>query len=135
MASVSRQFQEFILDLLAPLGPVPRRMFSGVGLFHSGVMFGMLIREAFYLRVDERTRARFEAAGSAPFSYLRGEREVSLGAYYTVPEGLLDQSDELLQWARDAIAAASAVKRRPRAKQAARRPPRSGARPPRAARS
>jgi TfoX/Sxy family transcriptional regulator of competence genes len=37
---------------------------------------------------------------------------VSIGAYYSVPEGLLDQPDELRQWARDGIAAARAVKRR-----------------------
>jgi DNA transformation protein len=112
MASVSRQFQDFILDLLAPLDPVARRMFSGVGLFHGGVMFGLLIREAFYLRVDDSTREQYERAGSAAFSYNRAGRMVSLAAYYTVPEGLLDQPDELLRWARDAIGAARTAKRR-----------------------
>ena len=81
-------------------------MFSGVGLFHGGAMFGLLVRDAMYLRVDDATRERFERAGSRPFSYMRGEREVSLSAYYVVPEDLLDRQDELLQWARDAIAAA-----------------------------
>jgi DNA transformation protein len=112
MPTVTRQFQEFILDLLAPLDPVARRMFSGVGLFHGGVMFGLLVRDAFYLRVDDRTRERFERAGSAAFGYVRGGRQVSIASYYAVPEGLLDQPDELLQWARDAIGAARAVKRR-----------------------
>jgi len=112
MASVTRQYQDFILDLLAPLDPLPRRMFSGVGLFQDGVMFGLLVRDTFYLRVSDATRAEFERAGSGPFSYNRAGRMVSLAAYYEVPEGLLDQPDELLQWARDAIAAARAVKRR-----------------------
>jgi len=111
MSSVSKQFQDFILDLLAPLTPVARRMFSGVGLFHGGVMFGLLVRDVCYLRVDDSTRGRFEQAGSRPFSYNRGGNAVSLGAYYEVPDGLLDQSDELLQWARDAIGAARAAKR------------------------
>jgi DNA transformation protein len=108
---VSRGFQDFILDLLGPLHPMPRRMFSGVGLFNGGVMFGLLVRDAFYLRVDEVTRERFERAGSAPFSYLRGERQVSLSAYYAVPEDLLDRQDELLQWARGAMEAARAAHR------------------------
>jgi len=112
--SVSPQFRDFILDLLSPLHPLPRRMFSGVGLFCDGVMFGLLVQEAFYLRVDARTRTQFEAAGSGPFTYRRGERDVSLGAYYVVPEGLLDRPDELLVWARDAIGAAQAGKRRKR---------------------
>jgi DNA transformation protein and related proteins len=106
MPSVSTGFQDFVLDLLGPLDAVPRRMFSGVGLFHGGVMFGLLVRKALYLRVDDITRERFECAGSEPFSYRRGERQVSLSAYYVVPEGLLDQQDELLQWARGAIEAA-----------------------------
>jgi DNA transformation protein len=112
MPTVSRQFQEFILDLLAPLDPMARRMFSGVGLFHGGAMFGLLVRDVFYLRVDDKTRERYERAGSSAFSYVRGDRSVSLAAYYQVPEGLLDQQDELLQWARDAIGAARAGKRR-----------------------
>src|SRR6516165_2292773 len=104
--AVSRGFQDFILDLLAPLDPLPRRMFSGVGLFHGGVMFGLLVRDMMYLRVDDITRERFIHAGSRPFSYRRGEREVSLSAYYVVPEDLLDRQDELLQWTRDAAEAA-----------------------------
>jgi DNA transformation protein and related proteins len=106
MPGVSRGFQDFILDLVGPLHPVPRRMFSGVGLFHDGVMFGLLVRDTFYLRVDDGTRERFERAGSAPFSYMRGERQVSLSAYYGVPEDLLDRQDELQRWARGAIEAA-----------------------------
>jgi DNA transformation protein len=104
--AVSRGFQDFILDLLDPLNPVARHMFSGVGLFHGGAMFGLLVRDTFYLRVDETTREQFERAGSSPFTYQRGQREVSLSAYYAVPENLLDQPDELLQWTRDAIATA-----------------------------
>jgi len=112
MSGVSQQFHDFILDLLAPLDPAARRMFSGVGLFHGGVMFGLLVREAFYLRVDDDTRERFQRAGSTAFSYMRGGRRVSIAAYYAVPEGLLDQPDELLQWARHAIGSARAAQRR-----------------------
>jgi DNA transformation protein len=111
MASVTPQFRGFILDLLAPLEPVARAMFSGVGLFHGGAMFGLLVRDTCYLRTDAATRARFAEAGSAPFSYRRGDRTVSIAAYYAVPETLLDQPDELLDWARDAVRVARAAKR------------------------
>ena len=109
---VSSSFQNLVLDLLAPIGPLPRRMFSGVGLFHTGVMFGLLVRDTLYFRVDATTRVRFENAGSVPFSYTRSGRVVSLGGYYAVPEELMDRPDELLQWARDAVAVARAVRRR-----------------------
>ncbi len=104
--AVSRGYQAFILDLLGPLEPMARRMFSGVGLFHNGVMFGLIARDVLYFRVDDTTRERFERAGSRPFSYMRGTREVSLSAYYLVPEDLLDRQDDLLQWARDAVTSA-----------------------------
>jgi DNA transformation protein len=123
MPNVSTGFQDFVLDLLGPLDPMPRRMFSGVGLFHGGAMFGLLVRDTMYLRVDDTTRERFEHAGSEPFSYRRGDRQVSLSAYYGVPEDLLDWQDELLQWARGAIEAA-----RRAASSARSAPPRSGAR-------
>jgi DNA transformation protein len=106
---VSQEFQAFILDLLAPLNPVARRMFSGVGLFRDGVMFGLLARDSMHLRVDARSRERFEAAGSAPFTYNRAGRTVSIESYYALPDGLLDQPDELQDWARDAIGAALAA--------------------------
>jgi DNA transformation protein and related proteins len=109
---VTPHFQAFILDLLAPLAPLPRRMFSGVGLFHSGAMFGLLVRDTMYLRVDASTRERFERAGSLPFSYTRAGRQVSLSAYYAVPEEMFDQPDELLQWARDAVTVARSARRR-----------------------
>ena len=112
MPGVSPRFQVFIVDLLAPLSPVARRMFSGVGLFHSGAMFGLLVRDTLYFRVDATTRERFECAGSEPFSYMRGERRVRLSAYYAVPEDLFDQPDELLTWARDAVTVARAASRR-----------------------
>jgi len=109
---VTPRFQAFIVDLLAPLAPLPRRMFSGVRLFHSGAMFGLLVRDTMYLRVDAATRERFARAGSQPFSYTRSGRQVSLSAYYAVPEEMFDQPDELLQWARDAITVARSARRR-----------------------
>jgi DNA transformation protein len=87
-------------------------MFSGVGLFRDGVMFGLMARDVLYFRVDDTTRQRFETAGSRPFSYMRGTREVSLSAYYLVPEDLLDRQDELVQWARDSVTSARAGQRR-----------------------
>jgi DNA transformation protein len=109
--AVSHNFQNFILDLLGPFNPVPRRMFSGVGLFHGGVMFALLVRDAMYLRVDDITRERFRRAGSRPFSYRRGGRQISLSAYWVLPEQLLDQHDELLDWVNDAIHAARTARK------------------------
>jgi DNA transformation protein len=112
--AVGAEFREFVLDLLAPLRPSARRMFGGVGIMRDGVMFALLSGDAMYLRVDERTRAKFEAEGCGPFRYQRAGREVSIGSYYAVPERLYDEPEALVEWAREAIGAAHSVKRRAR---------------------
>jgi DNA transformation protein and related proteins len=112
--AVGAEFQEFVLDLLASLRPSARRMFGGVGIMRDGLMFALLAGDTMYFRVDERTRAKFDAEGCVPFSYHRAGREVEIGSYYAVPDRLYDEPDALLEWARDAIGAAHAVKRPPR---------------------
>ncbi len=109
--AVGAEFREFVLDLLAPLRPSARRMFGGVGIMRDGVMFALLAGDAMYFRVNERTRPKFEAEGCGPFSYKRSGREVAIGSYYAVPERLYDEPDALVEWAREAIGAAHAVKR------------------------
>jgi DNA transformation protein len=108
---VGAEFQDFVLDLLAPLRPTARRMFGGVGIMRNGLMFALLSDDTMYFRVDEHTRRRFEEAGSSPFRYHRAGREVAIASYYAVPDALYDEPDTLLAWARDATAAAQAVPR------------------------
>ncbi|HSU05320.1 MAG TPA: TfoX/Sxy family protein [Acetobacteraceae bacterium] len=103
---VGAEFQAFVLDLLGPLRPSARRMFGGVGIMRDGMMFALLSDDTMYFRVDERTRARFQEAGCDPFRYRRAGREVSIASYYAVPDALYDEPDVLLEWAREAVAAA-----------------------------
>jgi DNA transformation protein and related proteins len=112
--AVGAEFRDFVLDLLAPLRPSARRMFGGIGIMRDGVMFALLSGDAMYFRVGEWTRVKFEAEGCEPFSYRRAGREVQIASYYAVPERLYDEPEALVEWARDAIAAANAVKRKGR---------------------
>lgn len=99
--------REFLTDLFAPFGPVTiRRMFSGFGISADGVTFALVIRDAIYLRTDADGAGRFEAEGSRPFSYETRIRTVTVGSYWLLPERLLDDPDELADWARAAFAAA-----------------------------
>ena len=107
--AVTHGFQSFIVDLLGPLKPVARRMFGGVGLFHNSVMFGLLAGDTLHFRVNGTTVERYRSAGSEPFTYMRGDRQISMDAYHVVPEGLMDRPEELLEWAREAIVAAGVV--------------------------
>jgi DNA transformation protein len=117
----------YLLELLAPLGPVAaRRMFGGVGLFHNGTMFGLIARDELFFKVGDANRPAYEAAGEAPFSYETKHGTNTLNSYWRCPPDLLDDADTLQTWARDAVAvAATAARAKPKAarKQAA---PRAG---------
>lgn len=107
---MSDSFNDFLREQLAPLGHVAlRRMFRSTGVFCNGLMFGLIHDEALYVRIDDQTQTEFSQAASAPpFRYSRNGRIVDL-PYRRVPDDLLDQPDELLTWARAALAAAQRV--------------------------
>jgi DNA transformation protein len=102
----------YLLELLAPIGPVSaRRMFGGVGLFHSGTMFGLIARDELFLKVGDTNRPAYEAAGEAPFSYETKNGTHTLGSYWRCPPDLLDEAETFQEWARQAIEAAIAAAR------------------------
>ena len=99
-----------ILDMLGDWGGVSaRRMFSGYGIFRQGAMFGLIARDTFYLRVDDRNRQHFAAAGSRVFTYRREAREVELRGYMECPPEILEDAEEMLRWAKAAASAALAA--------------------------
>ena len=109
--------REFLIDLFAGFGPVTiRRMFSGFGISADGINFALALRSGLYLRADEASFARFEEAGSKPFSYETRARTMTVRSYWQVPAHLFDDTDEFATWAKDAFAAAqrAALSRRPK---------------------
>jgi DNA transformation protein and related proteins len=106
----SEHFSDLLREQLTELGPIRmRRMFGKTGVFCGGVMFGMVSDDALYLRIDDGNRALFEEARTAPpLSYEKGGRMIDL-AFWRMPERLLDEPDEMLAWARAALAAARRV--------------------------
>ena len=103
---MSPEFRDHVLDLLSPLGAVAaRRMFGGDGLFLDDTMFCLIADDVLYMKVDEVNRGDFEAAGMPPFEYERGGKTVAL-SYFEVPLDAMDDSDQLVAWARLAWEAA-----------------------------
>jgi DNA transformation protein len=98
---------QHLQESLAPLGPVVvKRMFGGAGLFLDGLMFALVIEDTLYFKVDSDNRGRFEAEGMAPFSYARADGRTTVTSLWQAPERLLDEADEMLSFARDAVGAA-----------------------------
>src|SRR5260370_36978495 len=103
-------FAEFLREQLAPLGGVTmRRMFGKTGVFCDGLMLAMVRDDALYVRVDDGNRAVFrEAESFPPLNYEKQGGSIDL-AFWRVPERLFDEPDELVAWARAALAAAHRV--------------------------
>jgi DNA transformation protein len=106
----SDSFAEFLREQLAPLGRVTmRRMFGKTGVFCDGLMFGMVTDDTLYFRVDRHNRAAFKEAESfPPLNYEKKGRTIDL-SFWRAPERLWDEPDELVTWARTALAAARRV--------------------------
>ena len=67
--AVSSDYLDFVLEQLAPVGPLTsRRMFGGVGLYAQGLFFALVDDDTLYLKGDEALRPDFEAAGSIQFA-------------------------------------------------------------------
>jgi DNA transformation protein len=108
------------LELLSPLGPTrAKRMFSGNALYIDDLCVALIIRDVLYLKVDDTSRALFEAARCKPFTYETKKGERSALSYYTAPEEAMESPHEMIPWARRALAAAVAARAKARPKKAA----------------
>ncbi len=112
MAS-SKEFIEFLHEVFESFGPIQaKRMFGGYGIYHDGLMFGLVIDNQLYLKSDEENLAFFEAQGLGPFIYNMKGKAVQL-SYHQAPEAMLDERELATQWARqswDAALRAQAAK-------------------------
>jgi DNA transformation protein len=110
--AVSREFREFVEELLAAFGPVRiKPMFGGAGVYADGINFGLIAGDTLYLKVDDGNRAAFEAEGMSPFVYQGRDKPVTM-SYWQVPDRLLDDAEDMADWAHAALAAAQRAKQR-----------------------
>src|SRR2546430_9841129 len=114
--------RDFLIDLFADFGPVTiRKMFSGFDISADGTNFALALRAGLYFRADDQTIPQFEGEGSQPFQYQTRTKTVTVNSYWQLPARLFDDSEELADWARAALAAAqsAALRQRPQAPKAA----------------
>lgn len=111
---VSQEYLAYVLDQLTPFGPVQsKRMFGGAGLYLGGTFFGLIADDALYFKVDDANRTDYIAAGTGPFRpFGKDSYEMS---YNEVPADVLEDPDQLKEWAMKALAAAS--RKKPSARQ------------------
>ena len=115
--AVSEQYRTFARELFSQFGDVSiRAIFSGAGVFRDDLMFGLIIEDQIYLKVDDHNRADYEAAGQGPYQSRRKNGRTIAMSFYPIPDKLYDDADELAEWAKNAFAAAQrgAAKKTPR---------------------
>ena len=99
-------FIEFLEEVFADFGPITtRRMFGAHGIYHDGLMFGLLAQGRLYLKTAAENLPAFLAAHSEPFSFLQRGKPVKL-SYWSAPDFLLDDREQAAAWAHSAFAAA-----------------------------
>ena len=104
--AASAEFGQYLHDLFSEFGPITiRNMFGGGGIFHDGVMVGLVAEDTVYLKADAETVADFEAEGMGPFTYTAKGRRMRM-SYWEVPHGPLDDPAEFAVWAKRAHEAA-----------------------------
>ncbi len=102
---------DYLIDLLSPWAEVTAKgMFGGWGLYRSGQIFGIVVEDTPYFKVDDSNRPDYEAVGTEPFFYMaKGNKRVAM-SYWQVPGDILDDQDTLKDWAEKAYSTALASK-------------------------
>jgi DNA transformation protein len=105
--AVSDSYRDYVLDQLGPLARIQtRKLFGELGLYADGVIFAAIADDRLYFKVDADNRSDYVVRGMQPLA--PGGTPMS---YYTVPEDVLDDADELGEWMNKALAVAKRAKR------------------------
>ena len=100
----------------AGIATTSRAMFGGHGLYVDGLFFAIVDDDVLYLKVDDETRAAFEALDCTPFEFMTKEGVKQAMGYLRAPDEALERPDAMRSWARGALGAAmraAAKKRKP----------------------
>lgn len=100
------EFTDYLHEVFEQFGPITvRKMFGGYGIYHDGLMFGLVADEALYLKTDAENVGDFEREGLAPFEFDKGGKPVRMSCHLA-PDDLLEDRDKAAAWARRSYEAA-----------------------------
>ena len=112
MNAKDESFKDFVPDQLVGMDDVEaRRMFGGYGFYHDETFFGIVHKGKLFFKIDESTVGEYRKRKMKPF---RPKPKQTLKSYYQVPADVIDDGDELSQWAKKAIECQRGLVRRER---------------------
>jgi DNA transformation protein len=103
--SAAKAMAEAMVSRLAPVGDVKAHsMFGGYGLYVEAVMFGLVnTAGTFHMRVSDATRDEYDKGGGKPHGKM---------PYYSVPEAVMKDPENLCAWTAEAVEIAQAARRK-----------------------
>lgn len=120
--SHKQAFANYVVEQMAGFAPVQAKaMFGGFGIYRDGVMFGLIVADQLYFKVDDQSKQLFVDRGLPPFQY-EAKGKVSSLKYYQAPAETYDDAEAMAQWAHVAYDCAL----RQKAQSTAKKPPQSG---------
>ncbi|MCK9638064.1 MAG: TfoX/Sxy family protein [Methylobacter tundripaludum] len=111
------EFVEYRHEVFDFFGPITaRKMFGGYGIYHNGLMFGLVSGDTLYLKADAENANHFEKNGFGKFEYKKGDKVMKM-SYYLAPAEIMEDREQAAIWARRSYEAAcrtqSAKKKKP----------------------
>ena len=76
-------------------GITSRAMFGGHGLYLDGVIFGMIVNDELFFKVDDSNKLDYEKLASQPFTYQGKSGKPYAMSYWQVPVEYLDNPKRL----------------------------------------
>jgi DNA transformation protein and related proteins len=105
------EFVTHLKELFEPFGAIRvKRMFGGYGVYCDDLMFGLVQDDVLYLKADAESAGLFKEKGLSPFQYEKKGKLINV-AYYTAPEEIFEDADEVRVWLSIAYGAALRAKR------------------------
>jgi len=108
MIASDDSFKEFVLDQLSSVPDLrARAMFGAYALFSGDKTFGIVDEGRLFFKTDAESQKEYTARGMGPFTYQMKGKMMAM-AYHEVPPDVLENRNELIVWARQAIQVAAA---------------------------
>ena len=102
MKNNKSEFLQYALDLFNPLGRLTSKtLFGGNAILKNNITFAMVFDGSIYLKTNKDTVKKYLDLDSKPLSYKKNNKTINL-RYYEIPIEVIDDEDQLMQWAIEA---------------------------------
>ncbi len=102
-----KSFHDYVVfDLMGDIPAITSRaMFGGWAIYRDGIIFGIIIEEELYFKVDNENRHVFEEMGSHPFVYSKKDGKQIAMSYWLVGEETMEDKEKICELMESSIAA------------------------------